>query len=145
MEFHLKIDPSLPEAIIAEVHQQSELTDEIEALVMQYTGADKITGYAQEERTVISFRDIECVFVENGKTYAVTKEGRYRLKLRLYEAEQLLPSSFLRLNKSALGNPAWMKAFTSSLTGAIDVTFQCGHREYVSRRCFPTIKRRILL
>ena len=55
---------------------------------------------------------------------------------------QLLPSSFLRLSKSALGNEAQLERFSASFSGAVDAIFKCGYREYVSRRCFAQIKRR---
>ena len=56
--------------------------------------------------------------------------------------ESLLPSNFIRINKSALANTAQLDRFAVCFTGAVDAVFQSGYREYVSRRCFADIRRR---
>ena len=92
---------------------------------------------------MLAFPDIECVTVLDGKTYAIdTKNQRYRLRLRLYELEALLPSSFIRINKSTLANENRLDRFAVTYSGGVDAVFQCGYTEYVSRRCFAKIKRR---
>ena len=92
---------------------------------------------------ILEVSEIECVTVLDGKTYAIDAENRrYRLKQRLYELEELLPPSFIRINKSALANEKRLERFTASFSGAVDAVFRCGYREYVSRRCFAQIKRR---
>ena len=145
MKYQLIINKTAKENITATVCKPSELTDKIEYLVMNYNGTDKITGYTEEDIKPLPFSEIECIFVEGGKTYAVLTDGsRYLIKLRLYEIEKLLPAAFIKINKSALGNTAQIERFTNSLIGAVDVVFKCGHTEYVSRRCFSEIKRRIL-
>ena len=79
----------------------------------------------------------------DGKTYAIdTRDRHYRLRHRLYELEELLPSSFIRINKSALANENRLDRFAVTYSGAVDAIFKCGHTEYVSRRCFAQIKRR---
>lgn len=145
MRFRLILDPNAEEEVCATVHERSALTDELEGLVVRYTGADRLVGYADEERRLLHFEEVACVFVESGKTYAVTREGeRFGLRQRLYEVETVLPGGFLRINKSAIGNVACMERFTVSLAGAVDVIFKGGYRDYVSRRCFADIKRRLL-
>ena len=143
MKFTLIIDNEKDEELVATVHQRSALIDEIESLLLKHTGADRIAGYTDEEIKMLSFGDIACVTVLDGKTYAIdTKNHRYRLKQRLYELEQQLPSSFIRINKSALANQAQLDRFAVTYSGAVDAVFKCGYREYVSRRCFALIKRR---
>ena len=143
MKFKLIIDAEKDEEIIATVHERSPLTDQIERLVMQYTGTDRIAAYTEDDMKMLPFSDIECITILEGKTYAIdTNNRRYRLKLRLYELEAILPSSFIRINKSALANETRLERFTASFSGAVDAVFQCGYTEYVSRRCFAEIKRR---
>ncbi|MGM9549864.1 MAG: LytTR family DNA-binding domain-containing protein [Faecousia sp.] len=143
MKFKLIIDKSQEEAVVATVHDRSRLTDEIESLVLQYTGTDRVAAYTEDGMRMLPFSDMECITVLDGKTYAITHNGeRFRLKLRLYELETMLPASFIRINKSALANEAHLERFTASFNGAVDAVFQCGYREYVSRRCFAEIKRR---
>lgn len=143
MNFQLIIDKDKDEEVVITAHQRSVLTDQIEALVMQHTGTDKLPVYTDEDMLLLSFSDMECVTVLDGKTYAIDKTGkRYRLKQRLYEIESLLPSGFIRINKSTIANESRIERFTASFSGAVDAVFQCGYREYVSRRCFVEIKRR---
>lgn len=143
MEFKLMIDPSRPEVVTAAVHARSELTDRIEALVLQYSGADRLTVYARDEVRQLPFSQIECLTVIDGKTWAIDGTGtKYRVKLRLYELEAVVPACFIRINRSTLANEKRLERFVASFSGAVDAVFRCGWREYVSRRCFAQIKRR---
>ena len=143
MKFRLILAPQADEEVVATVHERSNLTDEIEALILRYSGADRVCAYAEDEMKLLNFSDIECITVLGGKTYAIdTSAQQYRLKLRLYEVEGLLPSSFFKINKSSLANENRIDRFSTSFNGAIDVIFKCGYRDYVSRRCFSMIKRR---
>lgn len=144
MRFKLVIDKTQEETVVATVHERSRLTDEMELLVLQHDGSDRIAAYTEDGMRMLPFSDIECITVLDGKTYAVTRSGeRCRLKLRLYELEAMLPASFIRINKSALANEAHLERFTASFNGAVDAVFRSGYREYVSRRCFAEIKKEV--
>ena len=141
MKFRLIIDQDKDEEVVITARERSPLIDEIEALISTHT--DRIPGYTQDDIKMLAVSDIECVTVLDGKTYAIdSRNQRYRLKARLYELEQLLPSTFIRINKSALANEKALEQFAVTYTGAVDAVFKCGYREYVSRRCFAQIKRR---
>jgi len=143
MKFTLIIDKQKNEEVVATVHKRTALTDEIEALILKYAGADRIPAYRDDDMKMLAFSDIECVTVLDGKTYAIDcKNQRYRLRQRLYELEALLPSSFIRINKSTLANENHLDRFAVTYSGAVDAVFKCGYTEYVSRRCFAQIKRR---
>ena len=143
MKFTLIIDKQKDEEVVATVHERTALTDEIEALILKYAGADRIPAYRDDDIKMLAFSEIECVTVLDGKTYAIdSRNKRYRLKQRLYELEQMLPSSFIRINKSTLANENRLERFAVTYSGAVDAVFQCGYTEYVSRRCFTQIKRR---
>ena len=143
MKFNLIVDKTKDEEVVATVHSRSALTDEIEALILKYTGADRIPGYREDDMKMLAFPEIECVTVLDGKTYAIESKNRhYRLKQRLYELESILPSSFIRINKSTLANENRLERFAVTYAGSVDAVFKCGYTEYVSRRCFAQIKRR---
>ena len=142
MKFRLIIDKEKDEEIVATVHSRSALIDEIEALISRHT--DRIPGYTEDDIKMLSVAEIECITVLDGKTYAIDRKNcRYRLKQRLYELEQQLPSSFIRINKSTLANENALDRFAVTYAGSVDAVFKCGYREYVSRRCFAQIKRRL--
>ena len=143
MNFRLIIDKTQAEEVVVTVHERSALTDSIEALILEHSGQNKITAYTEYELLQLSFDQIECITVLDGKTYAIDTKGRQlRLKQRLYELENLLPANFIRINKSALANEHRLEKFTAAYSGAVNARFKCGYEEYVSRRCFASIKRR---
>ena len=141
MKFKLIIDKEKDEEVVITAHQRTALIDEIEALISKH--ADRIPGYTEDDIKMLSVAEIECVTVLDGKTYAIDSKNRqYRLKQRLYELEQQLPSSFIRINKSTLANESRLDRFQVTYAGSVDAIFKCGYTEYVSRRCFSQIKRR---
>ena len=142
MQFKLIIDQEKDEEVVITAHKRNTLIDEIEALISKHT--DRIPGYTENDIKMLSVSKIECITVLDGKTYAIdTKNCRYRLKQRLYELEQQLPASFIRINKSSLANETYRDRFAVTIAGSVDAVFKCGYREYVSRRCFTQIKRRL--
>ena len=144
MKYRLIIDKEAEEEIIARVHSPSRLTDEIENLVNAYVGNDGITVSGESEMFTLSFSDIECLTVLDRKVYAVDKDGKkHRISHRLCDLEPILPTYFIRINKSAIANENRIAKFHTVYSGGVDAIFKSGCREYVSRRCFAEIKRRL--
>lgn len=143
MKYKLIIDKNAEEEIIAIVHGPSSLTKQIEDLVCGYSGADSLMGYRDDEMRKLSFGEIECVTVIDRKVIAIdTRGNQYRIQDRLRDLEEKLPSYFIRINKSTLANEHRILRFDAVFSGGVDAVFQCGYREYVSRRCFAEIRRR---
>ena len=146
MNFKLIVDPTKEEQIVGTVHEPSGLTEKIQQLVREYTGTDRIAVFLEDDIKMLPFAQIACISVQDAKTYAVDIKGtRYRLKQRLYELEEILPPSFIRINKSAIANEQHIERFAATFSGAVDAVFRGGYREYVSRRCFAELKRRYRL
>ena len=143
MKYRLIIDKNSEEEVIARVHAPSSLTEQIENLVFSYSGAESITGYRDDEMRKLTFSEIECITVIDKRVIAVDTDGsRYTLRERLYELEKILPSYFIRINKSTLANEHRILRFDAVFSGGVDAVFRCGWRDYVSRRCFSQIRRR---
>ena len=124
MKYKLIIDKDAEEEIVATVHAPSLLTQQIEDLVCGFSGAD-------------------CIIVLDRRVFAIDTGGkRYLLKDRLRDLEAILPTYFIRINKSTLANEHRIQRFHAAFSGGVDAFFLCGYREYVSRRCFAEIKRR---
>ncbi len=143
MKFKMIIDQTKDEEIVATVHAPSDLTEKIQQLISEYTGTDRVAAWLEDDIQILSFSEIACITVLDGKTVAVDSKGKqYRLKQRLYELEAMLPPSFIRINKSSIANERLIERFAANFSGAVDAVFRGGYREYVSRRCFAEIKRR---
>ena len=143
MIFKLIIDREKEEQIVATVHQRSPLTDEIETLVAGTERRDELTGYTEEDTVILKIPLIECICVEDGKTFAIYADGvRYRLRGRLYELEERLdPTQFVRISNSEIIRLQRAKSFDLSLAGTICVRLSDGSTSYVSRRYMSRIKQ----
>lgn len=143
MKYKLIIDKNAEEEIIAIVHAPSSLTQQIENLVRSFSGADNILGHREDEIRKLAFEEIECITILNRKVIAIDTSGsHYRIQDRLRDLEDVLPSYFIRINKSTLANEHRILRFDTVINGAVDAVFKCGYREYVSRRCFAEIRKR---
>ena len=143
MKYKLLIDKDAEEEIIAIVHAPSSLTQQIENLVCSFSGTDSILGHREDEMRKLAFQEIECITILDRKVIAIDSHGtHYRIQERLRDLEQVLPSYFIRINKSTLANEHRILRFAAAFSGGVDAVFQCGHRDYVSRRCFAEIRRR---
>ena len=143
MKYKLIIDKDAEEEIVAIVHAPSSLTQQIENLVCSFSGADSLMGYREEGMRKLAFSEIDCITILDRKVIAIDTAGvHYRIQERLRDLEAILPSYFIRINKSALANEHRIARFDAVFSGGVDAVFQCGYREYVSRRCFSEIRRR---
>ena len=143
MKYKLIIDKDAEEEIIAIVHSPSSLTQQIEDIVCNFSGVDSIMGYRDDEMRKLMFSEIECITILDRKVIAVDTGGNQnRIPDRLRDLEEILPSYFIRINKSSLANEHRILRFNATYSGGVDAVFHCGYREYVSRRCFAEIRRR---
>ena len=143
MKYKLIIDKHAQEEITIIARAPSALTQQIEDLICSFSGADSIMGYGDDEMRKLAFAEIECMTILDRRVMAIDLHGhRYRIQERLRDLEEILPSYFIRINKSALANERRILRFDAAFSGGVDAVFQCGYREYVSRRCFAEIRRR---
>ena len=68
----------------------------------------------------------------------------YYSNYKLYELEQLLPRSFVRISKSCIINTAKVSAVNKNLAGASEVRFLKTHKKvFVSRMYYKIFKERL--
>ena len=140
MKFKLIIDPDAEEEVTVVAHAPSSLTQQIEDLV---NGSEYIIGHRDDQMRKLTFGEIECITIHNRKVIAIdTRGNHYRIQDRLRDLEDIVPTYFVRINKSTLANEHRILRFDATFNGGVDAVFQCGYREYVSRRCFSEIRRR---
>ena len=143
MKYKLIIDKNAEEEITVIARAPSALTQQIEDLVRSHSGTDSLIGCRDDEMRKLAFSEIECITIIDRKVLAIDTHGnRYRIQDRLRDLEEILPSYFIRINKSTLANEHRILRFDAAFSGGVDAVFGCGYREYVSRRCFAEIRRR---
>ena len=144
MKYELRIDEHAEECVVVTAKAPSPLTEAIEALVTKHAAPDTVTVYRDGDIRAVAFADMECITVADGKTTVILENGeKWRAKQRLYELEDAAPSAFIRINKSTIANIRRLERFSSTYAGGVNAVFQSGYTEYVSRRCFADIKRRL--
>lgn len=142
MEIEIKIDSSCKEPKIIVV--TDILTDEVKGILKKLSedSLKMIAGFRDETLTLLEQADIIRIYTYSGKVAAVTDEGEYTLRLRLYELEERLDQEcFVRISNSEIINLKKVKGFDLSFSGTICVKMCNGTVTYVSRRYITKIKR----
>lgn len=142
MQIEIKIDESCkePKIIIA----TNQMTEEVSAIIQKLSAEQPtaIVGFRDDVAEILEPSDIYRVYALNGKVFADTDQGKYSLRLRLYEAEQRLDGHvFVRISNSEMINLKNVKGFDLSFAGTICVTLLNGTVTYVSRRYVSKIKK----
>lgn len=142
MQVEIKIDDSYtePKIIILTASMTEEVNDVMKKL--SESNPQIISGSKNGKIEVLEQNDLLKLYAGNGKVFAVTNNGEYALRLRLYEVEKRLnPSQFVRISNSEIINLKKVKNFDLSFTGTICVELMNGTTTYVSRRYVSKIKK----
>lgn len=142
MQIEISIDEKykIPKIII----KTDKVTDEVTE-VMKKLSEDVpkvITGFKEDCAEVIEPESIYRFYSSQGKVFAVTDNGEYTVRTRLYEIEeQMNLKKFVRVSNSEIINLKKVQKFDLSLAGTILVKFNDGTDTYVSRRYVSKIKK----
>lgn len=149
VEIQIDIGRKKPKAVI----YASEVTEEVNEAVKKLSGQANpflsgiaATNLSQKESPneivqLLEPSQIYHIYAANQKVYAVTSQGEFRLKMRLYELEeQLKENMFVRISNSELVNLRQAEQFDLSLSGTICVKLKNREKVYVSRRYVKKIK-----
>lgn len=142
MQVEIKLDPSCEETRIVVVTAQVD--EHIYDLVQQLSQQTPtiLSGFRGEEAEILDQSELLRVYSSDGKVMAVTPDGEYVIKMRLYEVEKRLDiRNFVRISHSEIINLKKVKKFDLSYTGTICVSFLDGSTTYVSRRNVGKIKQ----
>lgn len=142
MNVEIKIDSSYQDTKV--VIYTDKITDEINMLVRKISAEQPqiLSGFDKERLTVLDQADIIRIYASGGKVFAVTENGEFALRLRLYELEERLDMrQFVRISNSEIINLKKVKEFDLSFTGTICVSFQDNTVTYASRRYVTKLKR----
>lgn len=136
MELHIEHDPSLAKGSVQvrcnlEEPLQNQLAQHLQEFLQGYTA---LVFYLDNAEHYLPLGSLLFFETENDNVYAHTKDALYRVKQRLYELEELLPSSFMRISKSAIINVRQIASVQWNLTSTSLIQFFDTHKKiYVSR------------
>lgn len=141
MDVKTVIDKDAEERVLIYARSRSRLVCDIEELVQN--SRLEIMGYRGEETVKLDVSQIYCFICEGDRVYALNGDGKWRLRQRLYQIEELLGESFCRINQSCIANLNFVRKFDASISGTLYAVFQNGYKDYISRRQLKNVKERV--
>lgn len=145
MKINIDIDDNHEETRIT--IQAREWTQNLEEIVniINKKKQQRLLGIDEEQTVLLDPKEIDFIHAEKRKIYAVTKDSRFEVKMKLYEAEEfLIPHGFMRFSKSVIGNIDSIEKFEVSFNGNLCVYFQSGNKEYITRKYVNAIKEKLI-
>ncbi len=142
MQIEVKIDSSFTEPKIIVV--TDSMTEEIHNILKRLSedSPQIISGIRNDKLKVLEQTDLIRIYANAGKVFAVTGDGEYVVRLRLYELEERLEKDkFVRISNSEIINLRKVKNFDLNFAGTICVKLSDGTTTYVSRRYVAKIKQ----
>jgi DNA-binding LytR/AlgR family response regulator len=108
----------------------------------------------KETRSILFYHDnteyyfpLDKIFFFETEEHGVrahTQDQIYETQYRLYELEEMLPGTFMRVSKSTILNLQHIFSITKNLTAASVVQFSGTHKQvYVSRNYYKPLKSRL--
>ena len=140
MKCTLIITDEHEEEVVIYARERTKLTDDIEALVIG--SVPELIGYKENQTVKLSSDSVYCFTVEDNKVYALTDSEKLQIKLRLYQLEEILPDTFVKINQSCIANIRKIERFDTSISGTLLIKFKNGYKDYVSRRQMKAVKER---
>ena len=140
MDIKIIIVKNRNEEIIFYAHEKTELRNEIEKIVHQSN--KELIGYKETVAKKLNLFDVNCFISESNKVFALTNE-KLQVKLRLYQVEELLDESYIKINQSCIANIRQIERVEATFSGALSVIFKNGYKDYISRRNLKNVKERL--
>jgi len=120
-----------------------EITPELQEVirVLQKNKQERLFGIKEDQTILLEPTNIDYVFSEKRKIFAVIQKEQYEVRMKLYELEEILgPYGFMRFSKSVIGNLNHIERFELSFNGNLCVYFRTGNKEYITRKYVADIK-----
>ena len=127
MKIKIEIDEGLPEdEVLIRCRGLTEQISDVQKAVSEVINtSQKFVFYRGNTEYYLTLDEI--LFFE-------TRDNIYQTKYKLYELEEFLPGSFMRISKSAIVNTNHIYSISRNLTASSVVAFADTHKQvYVSR------------
>lgn len=146
MKVKIEIDESLPEEeVLIRCRQMDDQILHLQAAVANMASASRCLTLRQGDTFYfVALKEI-LFFETEGKTVlAHTRDQLLETEYKLYELEELLPGSFMRISKSAIVNLDHIYSITRNLTASSLIEFSNTSKKiYVSRNYYKALIQRM--
>lgn len=122
----------------------NEMTEAVRqaAAILEGAVSNKAITVTDNERIfVLRPEELYMLRVENERAAVYTRTKRFDSGRRLYEFEDMLGVSFMRISKSVLINLQYLECVEPTLGGLMMVTLKNGCKECISRKYLPAFKK----
>ena len=145
MKIRIEICDEGEDEIILRCRTRDERISRIEgALEEIFKSRRELTLYIGNTENYVPVSDILFFETDGGHVCAHTKGRVYTAPHKLFELENILPSSFVRISKSAIANVMKIDSLSRELVGNGTITFMGSDKvAYFSRGYYKILKDRI--
>lgn len=146
MKIRIETDENLiePEIVIRSRGLDSDIAKVQTAILDALTKDRKLVLLKHGKEYFVSPEQVLFFDAVDGKTFAHTVGDLYEIKQKLYELEDILPSSFVRAGKSVIIGTRYILSISRNLTGPSLVQFRGTHKQInVSRGYFKQLKDKL--
>ena len=106
--------------------------------------APALTFYKGTQEYYLHFDEILFFETDSEQVFAHTENDAFKVKLKLYELEELLPRTFVRAAKGTIVNIQKIYAIDRNLTSSSQIKFSDTHKHiYVSRHYYKSLKEKM--
>lgn len=124
------------------------MTDEvrnIESVLENLVTAEReMILYSSGTEYYVPIKEILFFDTFDGKVFAHVKDKTFNCEYKLFELEDMLPSSFVRISKSTIANIMLISSLRRELVGNGEITFKgCDKVAYFSRSYYKILKDKI--
>jgi DNA-binding LytR/AlgR family response regulator len=155
VELIISKDIENPKAII----KANKLNANIEKAIHFLENIDNVKNIDENEKidvipinydkkiNIVQFKDISLIKSANNQNLVyLTKKNKkegYRVNKRLYELEEILDDSFIRISKSTIVNINQIDFVSPAFNGSMIISLKNGLKDTISRKYLPKFKKRL--
>ena len=146
MKVKLDIDQQyIEEQIIIEAPTLSPRVQKVQDFVQSLDQKETLKGKFQDQVFLIEIQKIQRIYIENRKVLAEMGNRTYTLDIRLYQAVEILPASFIQISQSEIVNIDAISHLKLTSNGLIEIYLKNDSFTYSSRRYLKAIKEKLEL
>ena len=145
MKIRTEISDDGQEEIIIRCRTRTDQIKNIESILEGLISSEReMTLHLSGVEYYVPLREILFFEAYDGKVYAHTKDKTFTCEYKLFELENILPSSYVRISKSAIANVMMISSLKRELVGNGEIGFRgCDKRTYFSRSYYKILRDKI--
>lgn len=145
MKIKIELAPDGEEEIVIRCRQVDDRITRMQRFLLEESMASlKLVFYKDDEEYYFPVDDVLFFETSGESVFAHTAKDAYRVRLRLYELEEMLPRHFVRVAKGTILNTRHVYSLQRDLASASLVRFLSSHKQvFVSRRYYKALKQKL--